>query len=117
MIKAVILTGYHPKADGTLTLRFNTQEQTPTDVMEVHSKINKYGILYFREGEQPMNQEELKELDEIDLDLYDEPKSQSQRIRNVMYVWWEQKGKQGEFRDFYKEKTEQIIEQIKSKLE
>jgi hypothetical protein len=117
MIKAAILSGYTPKVDGTVTIRFNTQELTPQEVMELHSKLNSYGILYFREGDKPMNQEELKELDAIDLDLYDEPKSQSQRIRNVMYVWWEQKGKQGEFKEFYKDKTEQIIEQIKSKLE
>jgi hypothetical protein len=52
---------------------------------------------------------------EIDTDL--ETKSQSARIRNVLYVLWEQGGKQGNFPDFYKNKTEMIIEWIKKKLD
>ena len=52
---------------------------------------------------------------EIDTDL--ETKSQSTRIRNVLYVLWEQGGKQGDFPDFYKSKTEMIIEWIKKKLD
>ena len=52
---------------------------------------------------------------EIDTDL--ETKSQSTRIRNVLYRLWEQGGKQGNFPDFYKNKTEMIIEWVKKKLD
>ena len=56
-------------------------------------------------------------------DIPDEPvyqssgKSPSQRLRNVLYVLWQQKGSIGEFDTFYRERIEGIIAKIKEKLE
>ena|SRR3990167_599255 len=52
----------------------------------------------------------------IDKDI--ESKTQSERIRNVIYVWWKQtKSNDIEFDEFYKRETEKFIDIIKEKLE
>lgn len=58
----------------------------------------------------------LKEIDSLSID--DTSKSPSQRLRNVLYVLWEQ-DKQGyeTFTLFYNDRMERIINQIKDKLE
>ena len=52
------------------------------------------------------------------LGIPSEGKTPSQRLRAVLYVWWEQKY-QGtiSFDDFYKKHIEKIIEGVKIKLE
>jgi hypothetical protein len=59
--------------------------------------------------------EQPEEILTVDKDL--EQKTQSQRIRSVLFLLWRQDGEQGEFRDFYHQKTNEIIEHLKSKLE
>ncbi len=51
----------------------------------------------------------------MELDLYDEPKSQS-TLRNVLFKIWKQTEK-GEFKEFYKHETERIIQHYKNKLD
>jgi len=115
MIQVAQLDGYSPRKDRTVSIRFVTQELTPAQVMEIHEMLDTFGILYFRAGEK-MPQQEIKELDKIDLDLYDQPKSQSQRLRAVLYKLWKQ-DEVGKFKDFYKIQTDKIIEHYKTKLD
>lgn len=56
-----------------------------------------------------------EEIIKIDSGL--QSKSQSQRIRNCLFVWWEKSGKTGKFNDWYSDKTELIIEWIKQKFD
>ena len=107
-----IFDGYTRRKDRSVSLRFITQEKTSAEIMD----IDQFGILYFR-GEEKMNPDEIEELDNIDLDVYDEPKSQSQRLRNVLYILWKQEGERGDFKKFYKQKTEEIIQHFKNKLQ
>jgi hypothetical protein len=109
------LDGYQRRKDRSISLRFITQEKTSSEVMEIDQLLDTYGIIYFR-GEENLNQEEIAELDAIEMDLYDQPKSQSQRLRNVFYKLWKQEGGKGEFKEYYKAQTERIIEHFKSKL-
>lgn len=113
---AAYLDGFSRRKDRTVSLRFITQEKTSAEVMRIDEMLHQFGIVYFR-GEEKMNTDEIEELDNIDLDLYDEPKSQSQRLRNVLFVLWKQDGELGEFKKFYKQKTEEIIQHFKNKLE
>ena len=64
-----------------------------------------------------LNPDEVEELDALEADLYDQPKSQSQRLRNVMYVRWQQLGSPGDFKSYYRTETEKIINHYKSKLD
>jgi hypothetical protein len=47
----------------------------------------------------------------------DDLKSPSKRLRAVIYRFWEQIGKEGDFNQFYSKKMEYIINQFKEKLE
>jgi len=116
IITAGILDGYQRRKDKTVSLRFVTQEKTSSEVMTIDELTDTYGILYFKAGE-TMEETELEELESIDLDLYDQPKTQSQRLRNVIYKVWESQGKRGEFKTFYKQKTDAIIEYLKNQIE
>ena len=111
-----ILDGYTRRKDRSVSLRFITQEKTSSEIMDIDATLDQFGILYFR-GEEKMNADEIEELDSIDLDVYDEPKSQSQRLRNVLYILWKQEGERGDFKKFYKQKTEEIIQHFKNKLD
>ena len=46
-----------------------------------------------------------------------ESKTPSQRLRNIIYIIWTQKGKKGEFEAFYNASMERIIDMAKSKIE
>ncbi len=111
---AAQLDGYQRRKDRTVGLRFVTQELTTNDVAQIDSQLDRFGIMYFR-GEETMNKDEVEELDNIELDLYDDRKTQSQRLRNVLYRVWQTQG-DGEFKDFYKVETEKIINHYKTKL-
>ena len=116
VVFSAYLDGMSRRKDRSVSLRFITQEKTSLEVMKIDEMLQQFGILYFR-GEESMNPDEIEELDNIDLDLYDEPKSQSQRLRSVLFVLWKQEGEEGEFKKFYKQKTEEIIQHFKNKLE
>lgn len=115
ILTAAQLDGYQRRKDRSMSLRFLTQEKTSAEVMQIDELCDAFGILYFREVER-LNQDEIEELDAVDLDVYDQPKSQSQRLRNVLYKLWAQ-DKVGDFKEFYRRETERIIEHYKGKLD
>ena len=112
-----ILTSYRRKADKSVSITFNTYEQTPQQLMQIDSLMQQSGVVYFRATDE-LNKNEVKELDMLDLDLFDSPKTLSQRLRAVFHVWYNQ-DKQGHetFKEFYKWQMERLIEHFKNKLE
>jgi len=117
LITPAQLDGYTPRKDGSFSLRFVTNEKNPSEVAQIHQMLDGFGYLYFRAEEQ-LSKEEIEELDNLDTDLFDQPKTQSQRIRNVLYKLWDQDNKGfDDFKAFYKYHTERIIQWIKDKLE
>lgn len=112
-----ILDGYQRRKDRSVSLRLLTQEQTSQDLMNIDSLLDTFGILYFRAEGEPQDSTEFEELDKIELDLYDKKKTQSQRLRAVLYKLYKQEGGDAEFKDYYKVKTELIIEHFKSRLQ
>ncbi len=115
ILKQVSLNKASRKADKSVSIQFVTDlEQSPEELMEMDRLVGSRGILYYSDrGE--LTQQEIDELDAVDIEL--EGKTQSQRLRAVMYVYFEQQGKNGDFKDFYKTYTEKIIQQIKDKLD
>lgn len=110
------LVGYNPRKDKSLTIRFETGEKSPEDVMQIHSMMDVYGYLLFS-GQDRLTKEEVEKIDNLDTDLYDNPKTQSQRLRNVLYLNWKQEREGHEdFKEYYKSKTDVIIEHFKNKL-
>lgn len=117
ILTSAILDGYARRKDKSISLRFVTGEKGSHEVMTIDELTDTYGWLYFRPGEESLNPDEVEELDALEADLYDQPKSQSQRLRNVMYVRWQQLGSPGDFKSYYKTETEKIINHYKSKLD
>lgn len=112
---AVVLENYRPRKDNSVTLTFSTQELTSQKVMQIHELLNSFGAIHFKAGEK-LTEDELRLVDGVDLDL-NQGKSQSQRLRGVLFRLWEQAGSVGEFKEFYRVHTEKIIEHYKLKLQ
>ncbi len=114
-IKPAILESYNPRKDGTISLRFSTQEQTPEDIAQLHQMMNSFGYVYFR-AEEELNQADIDKLDALDSDI-GRTKTQSQRIRSVMYLSWKDNSRgYSDFKSYYKGRTDSLIEQLKREL-
>ena len=108
------LDGYSPRKDGSFTLRFITQEQTPNGVASIASYYSKYGYLMFKEQ---VTQEDNKLMDELDTEI-SEGKTPSQRLRGVLYVSWQQNNQgYNDFKDYYRTRMERIIDHLKNQLD
>jgi hypothetical protein len=70
----------------------------------------KFGWLLFRENELTA-----EDIPNEDADF--EGKTPSKRLRAVLFVYWKQKGEQGDFEDFYRAKMNELTEYIKTKLD
>lgn len=116
LIHAAVLDGYSRRKDRSVSLRFHTQELTSRDIMDIDSMCDSFGILYFRPGEK-LNADDLAELDKVDLSDMDNPKTQSQRLRAVLYLLHQREAPEMEFRDYYYQQTEKIINHYKTKLD
>lgn len=122
IVKLTTLTGLRRKTDRSVSITFNTMlEQTSSEYLDLDTLFQRDCIIAIKEGDSKFKDVELDDLDSIDTDLYDEKKSQSKRIRNVLWKIHEQelghKPSNIEFKEFYRIKTEQIIQHFKSKLE
>ena len=116
LLTASQLVGYNRKRDKSISLRFETQEKTSNEIAFIDSLLDTFGYLYFK-AQETLTDEEIKELDNLDTDLYDNPKTQSQRLRNVLFKYHEQMNTDISFKDFYKLETDKIINHYKKKLE
>lgn len=111
---ASIVDGVTKKKDGTLSIKLGTQELNTDDMAQIFEFGNQQIWSVFAEA--PLEHIDELEIPEIKPE-FENDKSPSQRLRNVLYVYWEQKGKKGEFNDFYRSKMENFIEHIKTKLD
>lgn len=112
----VVLENYSPRKDKSVSLRFSTQEMTSAQIVEIHERLEKFGVMYFKCSER-LSEAELKGLEDMEVDVYDEPKSQSKRIRSVLYLLWKQEGEVGTFAEYYRIKTDKYIDFLKDKLD
>lgn len=106
-----ILTKAETRVDGSIKLTFDTRE-LGSDAAVLFGMARKEGWLLFA----------AQELSEGDIpdekpDSMTGQKTEAQRLRSVLFVYWKQKGEQGNFEDFYRTQMSRIVEQIKDKLE
>jgi len=115
ILKQVTLDSVRRRKDKSIGLTFiTTTEQTPEQLMEIDRLTDQSGVIYFK-GSGTLTQEEVDELDNVDIEL--EGKSKSQRLRNVLFVYWNQLGKPDEWKSFYSIQMEKFIENLKQKLD
>jgi len=104
-----IITGIRARVDGSIGLTISTPELSPEEKVAFMELQNINCKTLF----EPLEEK----TDLIEVKGETETKTSSQRLRGVLFVLWEQSGKQGDFENFYKTKMEQIIDWIKGKLE
>lgn len=105
------LTSFRSKSDGSAGITFSTQELSPEQFMDLKRHLNNFGWLLFKEGETEIPDGEVPK-EKLD----DDSKSPSERLYNVLYVYWKQNVNEGSFDLWRKRWMEQKIEQIKSQL-
>lgn len=114
ILRTVVLDRINRKKDKSVSITFITStEQTSEQFMELDKQLDQRGVLYFK-PKGLLTTAEADELDNVDIEL--EGKSQSQRLRNVLFVYWQQSNSSIDFKQLYKSETERIIEHYKGKL-
>lgn len=110
------LESYRSLRDGTLKVSFETSELTPEQMANIHYSLNKVGFLAF--APDPFATHELDEIDKLKVEFEDTGKSQSSRIRSILYILWKQQNEGYQlFPDYYNAKTEKYINHLKGKIE
>jgi len=113
MIKQVTLDRASRKKDKSVSMTFITElEQSSSEFMEIDKHLDNHGVIYFKPNGN-LTQEEIDEIDKIDIKA--EGKSKSQRLRNTLFVLNSQSDKI-DFKQFYENEMEKIIEHYKKKL-
>lgn len=101
------------RKDKTVKITLGTQELSPGKAGELFSLLNQLAVTYISPKE--ISQKEIDQVDKLDPEL--SGKTQSQRIRNVLYKLFEQNNEGfKDFNTFYQSKTELYIEHLKTKI-
>ncbi len=104
--------------DRTYKLEFGTPELSGKDTGAFGDLLKCEGVLYFSEIE--MSDNDLSEIDKITEEQAEQfggkAKTKSQRLRNTLYIYWEQLGSKDDFQAFYEKKMESLISLIQEKL-
>lgn len=110
----IIITSLRSRKDGSLGFSAETPELTSKEKVVWLELQGKNVTALFAPTDSPE-----APVVEIDKDL--EQKSQSTRIRNTLYVLWKQQTERKQedrtYEEFYKDKTERYIDNIKSLLD
>lgn len=107
--------GIKTLSDGGIRLLVDCQEINPAEAAELFSLKGKVGWFLFKEA--AITEEEVGKLPDEIVEFKNE-KSPSERLRNVMFVYYKQKyGKEEGFDSWRKEQMEKIIQQYKDKLD
>ncbi len=114
LLLAVQVEGIRTRKDKTLAVTLGTQEVSADLAGQLVGLQNNICAVYISSKE-IINEEEINKVDQIDPEFGG--KTQSQRLRNVLYVLFEHDSEGFKsFDEFYKAKTEAMIQHFKSKL-
>jgi len=105
-----VLNGIRAKIDKSLGLTLATPELSTSEKAEI---MNLQGINL----DVTLKPLDIIDAPEIKVNKDIESKSQSQRIRSVLFLLWKQEAEPDTFDIYYHHKTEKYIEFLKDKLE
>ena len=114
ILLAATVEAVRTRKDHTLSVTLGTQELSPEEGGRLLAMSGKLSAVYICEKES-VPQDVLDQVDEAQVDR--PGKSQSQRLRSVLYILFE-RNKEGHktFDDYYHTKTEKWIESLKQKI-
>ena len=106
---SAVLTRCGTRSDGSLGVTLETAALTPEDKLLLFNLQN-----VPCEVTMEPNDKDATPPKEIKGEL--SKKTQSERIRAALFVWWHQLGEPGAFDAFYQSETEKYISHVKTKL-
>ena len=109
----VQLSKVSSKADRSYTLGFNTRELLGEEAAILLDNLMKEGWIVFS----PNDDIDVADIPVAKAGAGVEGKSSATRLRAVLFVYWNQQGKKGDFEDFYRFSMEGFIDHIKGKLD
>ena len=103
------------RRDRTISIRIGSQEMTPEKGGQLFRLQNKLGFMAFSES--TFQPDEIEALTNIDSDMELIGKTPSERLRNTLFVAFQQ-GNEGfaNFDAYYRHKMEKFIDHVKTKL-
>lgn len=108
-----IVSGISTLKDGTVKTIFELNEVSPDVIGQLYSLNNQFAKVYI--STENITQEAKDSVDGVEIE--EEGKSPSKRMRNVLFRLWEQDSQGYEdFELFYKWKMNGFIEHLKTKL-
>ena len=112
-----ILSTFTSLKDKTLKLVFETNEVTPEQMTNIAKNLQQFGYLAFKQ--EAFKQADTDVLNSLDTEYQSKGKSNSQRLRSVLYVNFmglDDKGFET-FNEYYDSEMNKIIEHFKNKLD
>jgi len=100
------------RSDRTLKLTLGTAKELGNDTATVFSLVHSEGWFVYSSNDDITEADVPTEKAESGTHA----KSSSQRLRAVIFVYWQQNGKSGNFEDYYRTQMEKLIEGVKEKL-
>ena len=111
----VILESFRTLKDRTLKITFETSELTPEQMSGLHSSLQQFGFMAFKKTD--FGERDKAFLDTLKVDYDDTGKTKGQRLRGVLYRYWETDPQGYDvFDDFYNHHMEKLINHFKGKL-
>jgi hypothetical protein len=109
------LEGISSRVDKSWKLTFGTQELSPIEIGSLGQIQN--AVCFLAINPETFTSEELRRIEDTKVEMADEGKSPSQRLRGVLFVAWKNDPEGYEvFNDYYIHKMEKVINHFKSKL-
>lgn len=112
IILPVIFDKIKPLKDKSLQLTFETQEINAEDMTTLFNLYNSLVYLGVKKTEINPDMLNIKDLPKE----FKNDKSPSQRLRAVLYIYWEKNKPDKDFETFYKKKMEEFINLVKDKI-
>lgn len=117
LVFPAVISGFRPMRDKSGRITLDTQrEMLPEDWALIGLHHGKPVNVAIRES--AFSDEDVLNIPDISVEFKSD-KTPSQRLRNVLFVWYEQTGgekKHGTFTSFYTKAIEKLIADIKEKL-
>lgn len=99
------------RADRSYKIEFETRE-LGEDAVKLMTMLQSEGWLLFSP-----NELEATDVPDEKADAMTGQKTPSKRLRSVIFLLWKNRGQNGSFETYYQTQMEQIIDQLKSKLD